>query len=89
LRPTPSSPRAQRQRTGQAVAAELRGRRAAQHFQLLGALEVEQADTAGREGAEGEALRRADAVDEDQHLVAFQAADVDAFVAGAAGGGAR
>jgi len=78
---------AQAHHAGQAIAAVLRGGRAAQHLDGRGGVRRQQIAAVGGEGAERKRIGHADAVHQDQHLVAFQSADVDAFVAGAAGGG--
>jgi hypothetical protein len=57
------------------------------HLHRLDAVHVEVVAAPGGEGAEREAVGQADAIDQHQHLVALQPADVDALVACPPGGG--
>ena len=75
-------------RAGQAVGA-VEGRGGAAHdLDRLQGVEVNVVAATDRLGAEGEAVRDAHAVHDDQHAIAFQAADVEAGIAVAARRGA-
>ena len=76
-------------RAGQPVRAVQRRGRAAQDLDLFDKAHIGKPAAPGILRAEVESLRRADAVDLHQHAVAADAADVEAFIAGAPRGSDR